>query len=84
MTYTREAPNMKEMGPKKYKERIHRDSKFADGHKNLPFKFSKPKKSKPTNVRIECSKCGRDLFVTDESILVVCGSCKELTRIKNK
>lgn len=80
----REAPNMKEMGPKAYKNRIKRDSEFADKSKDLPYSFSKPKKTKPARVYVECGDCSKDLFVTDEAILVVCGSCKGITRIKDR
>lgn len=42
-----------------HKEKIHRESKFADDHKNLPFTFSKPKKSKPNRDVYQCGKCDR-------------------------
>ena len=82
---TREAPNFKELGPKKYKERIHRESKFADDNKNLPFKFSKPKKKgKPENIEIVCSKCERSLFVNEDAVLVFCGVCNTLNRVRDR
>jgi len=77
----REAPKAKNIGKKKYKEWIHKDSKRLD-QKNLPFKFSKPCKSKPLNKTIECSKCGRDLFFNEQAVLVTCCRCGELTRVR--
>ncbi len=44
---------------KGHKEKIHRDSKFADNNKDLPFTFSKSKKSKPNRDVYQCSKCER-------------------------
>ena len=75
---------MTEMGPKAYKRKIKQDSENSDKHKNLPFNFDKPKNTKPARVHIECRHCGRDVFVTEDAILVVCGSCSGITRIKNK
>jgi DNA-directed RNA polymerase subunit RPC12/RpoP len=79
----REAANAVEKGTRKYREKIHRESNYADTHKNLPYKFSKPSKSKPLNVHYECGNCGRDFALTEDTIISICGSCKHVNRIKS-
>lgn len=78
----REAANKVEKGARRYRERIHRESKFADDHKNLPYKFSKPKKSKPSNTHYECEECSRDFWVNEDTVIVICGHCKHMNRVK--
>jgi rubrerythrin len=78
----REAPNATEMGTKKYRERIHKESKFADTYKNLPYTFSKPKKSKPYNTLFVCPQCGEELFITEDTICIICSHCKTMSRTK--
>ena len=78
----REAPQSHLMGKKKYREWIHKDSKRIDDQGNLPFKFSKPKKYKPLNTPFKCEKCGRESAVSEETIIVICGGCKNLSRLK--
>lgn len=80
----RESANRMAMGSKKYKEKIHRESKFADDNKNLPFKFSKPRKYKPLNTRFVCEKCSHEAAVSEETIVVICSVCKHLNRLKRK
>lgn len=79
----REPANKEEMGARQYNERISRESKFAEDSKNLPYKFSKPRKEKLLRVYFRCDFCGHESAITDETILVICGSCKKLNRIKN-
>jgi len=78
----REPANRKEMGDRKYRERIHRDSKYADSNKNLPYSFSKPKKDKPCRVPFTCVHCGRESAHTEETIAVICGGCNHLTVVR--
>jgi len=80
----REPANLKDKGSRKYRERIHRESRYADTYKNLPYTFSKPVKEKSHNVCVECSECGKSLFITEDTVIVICGSCKHLTRINRK
>lgn len=84
MGYDREPANMTEMGPSAYKKKIAGDNRTSKGNKDLPYNFSKPKKSKPLKVAVECKDCGKMLFVSEDSVLVVCGGCGSVTRIKNK
>lgn len=74
----REPANMAEKGSRKYREKIHADDKKAE---NLPYKFSKPAKNKLKNIYIKCTACNKDIFVTEDTILVVC-LCGKVTRVK--
>ena len=66
-----------EIGNKRHGEKIRKESKMAD-QKNLPFKFSKPKKSAPPAV-FECSGCGRLFSASKNTVMVICPVCKKLT-----
>lgn len=81
---SREAPNAMAMGTKAYREKIHKDSKFIDDHKNLPFTFSKPKKSKASNILFICPGCEKELFITEDTLMIICEHCKTLSRTKPK
>jgi hypothetical protein len=78
----REPSNLKEMGETKYRERIHKDSKISAERKNLPYTFGVEKKCKPENILVECSGCSKSLFVSEDALISVCGTCKTLNRIK--
>ena len=78
----RESANRMERGSKKYREMIHKDSKRIDDHANLPFTFGKPSKPKPTNTLFTCSNCGHESYVCEETLLVICSSCKHITRMR--
>ena len=80
----REAGNKVEKGSRKYREWIHKESKYADTHKNLDFKFSKPRKEKARNKSVECENCGRELFITEDTIAVICSDCKHLNSLRKK
>ncbi len=80
----REAANKMEKGTRKYNERIHKESRYADTHKNLPFEFTKPQKNKPSNVLVVCEECGKDLHVTQDTVVVICGHCKHFNKTKGK
>ena len=81
---TREAPNAAAMGTKKYREKIHRESKLADSNNNLPFKFSKPVKEKARNRLFVCSECEKELFITEDTLFIICSKCNTLNRTKPK
>ena len=63
-------------GVSKLNERIHRESKYIDEHKNLPFKFSKPIRSKRT-CYVECVECGSIYCVPINTVGVVCKECNK-------
>jgi hypothetical protein len=81
-TISREAPNAVAMGTKEYRKKIHKDSKFADDYKNLPYKFSKPKKDKARNICFTCVECGNEMFITEDTLLVICSICNKVNRTK--
>ena len=68
-------------GTKKHNERIHRESKFADDHKNLPFTFSKPKKPGRQAV-FECVKCGYKTRSSVNTFGIVCPECNDFVRVR--
>jgi rubrerythrin len=84
MSTNREAPNAAEKGTKAYKEKIHRESKYAKDHKNLPISFSKPKKQKAQNILFICLECGHEMFITEDTLFIVCSACNKLNRTKPK
>lgn len=70
-----------EGGIDKHRAKIHRESKFADEHKNLPFTFSKPDKPKKSDV-FRCAKCGHLFTAPSRTIMCICSECKELTSVE--
>jgi hypothetical protein len=76
--------NRSEMTPKRRKM-IHKHRKQADLYgPELPFKFGifKPKfGNQQRDVYITCPVCGRDIFVTKHTCMVIC-KCGELMDIK--
>jgi hypothetical protein len=69
-----------EGGLQKHREKIHRESKFADDHKNLPFTFSKPTKPKKYEW-FGCVECGRVLSAPKNTIMYACPDCKKATKV---
>ncbi|RLI62846.1 MAG: hypothetical protein DRO67_06765 [Candidatus Asgardarchaeum californiense] len=70
-----------EGGLQKHRERIHKESKFADDHKKLPFTFSKPQRPKKTNL-FECSECGREFYAPINTVMCICPDCKKVTKAR--
>lgn len=70
-----------EGGEQKLRERIHRESKFADDHKNLPFTFSKPQKPK-RHEWFKCVECGRVLSAPVNTIMCECKDCGKATKVE--
>ena len=67
-------------GIKKHNEKIHRESKIADDHKNLPFTFSKPTKDK-RHEWFECVECGKVISAPVNTVMCVCSDCKKATKV---
>jgi hypothetical protein len=67
------------------RRKIHKHRKWADTYgPELPFKIGgiKPKLGKqPRDVYVKCEACGRDIFVTKNTCMVIC-KCGELMDIK--
>jgi len=67
-----------EGGLQKHREKIHRESKFADEHKNLPFTFSKPQRK--SNEVFRCVECGRIFSAPKNTIMCICKECNKVTK----
>lgn len=67
-------------GVKKHNERIHRESKYADDHKNLPFTFSKPKKNSIKKL-VKCNNCGHIIYASKNTVGIVCSECKQYSEV---
>ena len=70
-----------EGGFERHREKIHKDSKFADDHKNLPFQFYKTKRGS-RRAWLACVECGRELFESVHTIMCVCPNCKKVTKVE--
>lgn len=68
-------------GVKKLNERIHRESSQMDKHGNLPFTFSKPKKSAKSEVKV-CNNCDAYVSVTKNTVGVICSNCKTYSSVR--
>jgi len=68
-------------GLKKHNERIHRESKYVDSNLNLPFSFSKPKKSGRTEVK-KCSGCGKLVLVPINTVGMICKECGKFEKVE--
>ena len=66
-----------EIGINKHREKIHRESKYADNHKNLPFSFSKPKKVGRRTL-FACSECGHVIYTGVNAVGMICPECKKI------
>jgi len=63
-----------EGGVKKHNERIHRESKYVDEHKNLSFKFSKPK-SPGRQKYVRCNGCSSISRTSINTVGIICDHC---------
>ena len=70
-----------ECGLQKHRERIHRESKFADDHKKLPFTFSKPQRSKKHEL-FKCLNCGHETFAPKNTVMIVCRKCNKAAKVE--
>jgi len=67
-------------GEKKYRERIHKESKHAD-NKNLPFTFRKPPKPKGRSLLLKCDNCGAVISGTTVTVGIICSSCGKFSTV---
>jgi len=70
-----------EAGVKKHNERIHKESKWADDNRNLPFSFSKPKKAQRSKI-VKCKNCGAIKSVNKNTVGVICSECKQYSAVE--
>lgn len=70
-----------EQGVRKHNERIHRESRHADEHKNLPFTFRKPPKPVGRNLYIQCNNCGHVTNGSTKTVGIICAECKKFSSV---
>jgi len=70
-----------EGGEQRLRDRIHKESKFVDDHKNLPFTFSKPKHV-GSQVWFKCSECGHIFLASKNTIMCICSQCKKSAKVE--
>lgn len=70
-----------EGGLRKHRDKIQKESKFADDYKNLPFDFSKPYKGKKTAL-FRCVECDRFLYAPVNTVMCACPVCKKATKVE--
>jgi len=68
-------------GTQRHNERIHRESRYADTHKNLPFSFSKPPKQTSRSKYVSCDKCNYITSVSVNTVGMVCPECKKYSSV---
>jgi len=68
-------------GVNKLNERIHKESKWADDNKNLPFTFSKPRKAQKAKT-VKCKNCGAIKSVNKNTVGVICTECKQYSGVE--
>lgn len=68
-------------GLRKHRERIHKESRYVDENRNLPFTFSKPPKQKGRSNLISCDNCGFVTSGTTVTVGIVCRNCKKFSTV---
>lgn len=69
------------LGIGKHNERIHRESKYTDINKNLPFTFRKPLKAKGTPTYVKCDNCGNITSATTITVGIICKNCNKFSSV---
>lgn len=69
------------MGLKKHRERIHKESRYASEHKNLPFSFRKPPKPIGRNAYLKCDNCGHITSGSTATVGIICNNCKKFSTV---
>lgn len=70
-----------EGGVQKLNERIHRESKYVDTHKKLPFTFRKPPKPKGRSAYVQCDNCGYITGGSTATVGMICPECKKYSSV---
>jgi len=69
-----------EGGERRLRDKIHKESKFADDNKNLPFSFSKPKHL-GSQVLFKCSECDNVFLASKNTVMCICSKCKKASKV---
>ena len=70
-----------EGGERRLRDKIHKESKFAEDHKNLPFSFSKPRRL-GSQVLFRCSECGHVFLASKNTVMCICSKCKKAAKVE--
>lgn len=70
-----------EIGVGKHNRRIHKESRYADTHKNLPFTFRKPQKPIGRNATVQCDSCGYIISGTTATVGMICPGCSKFSTV---
>jgi uncharacterized OB-fold protein len=70
-----------EGGIQNHRDKIHRDSKFADDNKNLPFTFSKPRRT-TRSIVVRCKNCGYVTSVSKNTVGMICVQCEKYSNVE--
>jgi hypothetical protein len=70
-----------EGGEEKHRHRIHKESKYADEHKNLPFSFRKPPKPRGRSIYVKCDNCGYIMSANTATVGIICPDCKKFSSV---
>jgi len=70
-----------EGGVGRHNNRIHKESKYADDWKKLPFTFSKPHKPIGRNTVVQCDNCGHLKSGTTATVGVICAACGKFSTV---
>lgn len=70
-----------EGGVGKLNERIHRESRYVDHYKNMPFTFRKPPKPKGRSNYVACDNCGHVSCGTTVTVGVICRKCNQFSTV---
>jgi len=70
-----------EGGERKHRDKIHRESKFVDDNKNLPFTFSKPT-CLGSQVLFKCLECDHTFLASKNTIMCICSECKKDAKVE--
>ncbi len=64
-------------------KRIHKESKFVDKYKDLPFSFGKPQfdKTKKRILKL-CGNCESPVYVATNCVGVICRKCNTYANVK--
>lgn len=68
-------------GVNKLNDQIHRESRFVDEHKNMPFSFSKPTRPKKSKI-IKCGCCGYVVSVPKNTVGMICKKCNKYVSVE--
>ena len=70
-----------DMGVGKHNKRIHKESRYTDTYKNMPFSFRKPPKPIGKSVAVKCDNCGDIKYGTTATVGIICNACGKFSSV---